>query len=84
MAIDLTKSELGLNSKEGFFNEGEAAIDAAINATGWWRLTQNSDEQFTAVATATEAPDDATLEEGERYTHKPDEDTTHVYIQFEV
>ncbi|MDC0308636.1 hypothetical protein OAL25_00080 [bacterium] len=84
MAIDLTTSELGLNSKEGFFNEGEAAIDAAINATGWWKLTQNSEGQFTAASTITEAPDEATLEDGERYIHQYDEDTTHVYIQFEV
>lgn len=84
MAIDLTASELGTNSKEGFFNEAEAAIDAAINASGWWKLTQNSEAQFTAAEAVTEAPDEATLEDGERYIHQYDADTTHMYIKFEV
>jgi len=83
MAIDLSTQDIETHSKEGFFNENETAVDASVNASGWWKLTM-VDGTFTAASAATEAEDGATVNEAAQLVYNVDETTIHMYVNFNV
>lgn len=83
MAIDLSTLEQENSSKVGFFNENETEVAAAINATGWWRLTVNEEGQFTAAKAVTVAAEDnAAYDDSSMRVNSSNDTNTFLYVHF--
>lgn len=83
MAIDLSTLEQENAGKDGFFNENETEVAAAINATGWWRLTIDEEGQFTAAkAMTTAAEDNAAADDSGMRVNSSNDKGTFLYVHF--
>ena len=71
---------------EGFFNEEETDIQAAITSSGVWKLTQTKDTaRFISAEKVTTVPDSATTEDGRvRIVGATESDNDILYVKFAI